>query len=152
MTPTPYLIMTAVFVCGWILACTTIRAAQTPTQTTTATPATEEPEVTLPTSTAELDAFTEDLITDFGLPRDRNTFNAVAVMIIHLPASKAHAKRSYFAHSVLKQLANDAAFERHAQYKKEWDAEEKAKEAAKTPNLTVVPETTTVDGLTVQNT
>lgn len=95
--------------------------------------AASEQEVLLPQSAKELDDFVAGIIKDYELPEGDDTYEAIATMILHLPGTRAHAPRAYFANSVRKQIANKYAYEKCGEFVKARESkarEEKAKAQA----------------------
>ena len=89
---------------------------------------TEEKEVLLPTSEAELDAFVASITEEYKLPAGEDTYDAIATMILHLKSHVAYVPRSYFGNGVLRSMANKAAYEKLRQFgMKRQEAEEKQK-------------------------
>lgn len=76
----------------------------------------KEKEVLLPTDTASLDAFIGQLMIDFKLPASDDTYEAIALQIMHLDNRMGRVKRSFFADCAIKFLANKAAYERLEQF------------------------------------
>lgn len=72
----------------------------------------------LPTSIADLDKFVADIVKEYGLPNTMDTYDSIATLIMHMPQSAYLAPRRYFGHSALKSLANKAAYDKLAEFRK----------------------------------
>lgn len=64
----------------------------------------------LPLSVPELDAYVEELCTEFDLPRTDDTYENVATMLMHAPPSVCKAPMRFFGESVKKSIVNQAAY------------------------------------------
>jgi hypothetical protein len=91
----------------------------------------------LPTGATEFDKFCERILGYYNLPNVRSYKEAIAHMIQHLDPLTTKAPLTYFAKSIKKAQANQAAFHALQKFKEESKAEEakiieeeKAKETA----------------------
>jgi hypothetical protein len=71
-----------------------------------------EPEILLPRTPEALDELVQIITAKFDLPPGDETYEAVATMIMHIPAQRAYAPLAYFGNGVLKSMANAAAYQR----------------------------------------
>ncbi len=86
----------------------------------------------LPTTPEGLDSFVADIIKEFGLPNNDDTYDNIATMIMHVPPSACRVPMRYFGESVLKSMANKVAFDKLAEFR---DKRKAAAEAAKLAEL-----------------
>ena len=88
-----------------------------------------EDKVLLPQSIDELDEFVYSLGEQFNFPVNDDTYEAVAVKIMHLPNTQAFATREEFGHAALKYLANKAAYEKLQEFAAKRKADEEFKKS-----------------------
>jgi hypothetical protein len=82
----------------------------------------------LPTNVPDLDLFVASIIESFSLPNTDDTYDMIATMIMHMPQTACRAPKRYFGESVLKGMANQAAYKKLAEFRHK--REEEAREAA----------------------
>lgn len=86
----------------------------------------------LPTGRQEFNAFCEKIFRIYRLPDMRSYREAIATMIMHLPPTCHRMRLQYFAKSIRKAQANQAAYGMIQEFKAALQAEElKAEEEAK---------------------
>lgn len=78
----------------------------------------------------ELDAFIASVLDTYDLPSLPGYQQAIATMIMHLGPLETHKSKIYFARSIRKAAANQIAYEKIQQLKKE-EQESIDKEKAK---------------------
>ena len=81
----------------------------------------------LPIGMMELEKYTEELCSTYGLPHLASYRRAIATMIMHLGPTTHRKAPYYFAISIKKSMANQIAYELIQRIK---DEEEEAKKAA----------------------
>ena len=91
---------------------------------------TQEEQVQFPTTQEGLDAFVAKIVTKYNLPNTDDTYDNIATMIMHVPASCCKAPLSYFGESVLKSMANKVAFDKLKEFR---DKRDKAMKQAAAP-------------------
>lgn len=79
----------------------------------------------LPQTEKQLNLFIDQIVRDYALPDNDDTYDAIATMILHLPQGKCYVPKDYFGHSVLKSIANQVAYKRLGELKKTRDMKQK---------------------------
>lgn len=82
----------------------------------------------LPQTVEELDSFVAQIVAKFKLPDNEDTYETIATLILHAPASVSSAPMSFFASSVKKSLANKAAYIKCQEFDQKRRAARKAQE------------------------
>jgi len=71
----------------------------------------------LPLGMQDFDQFVESIISIYGFPDDDTYRGAIATMIMHLDPLVTYKRKSWFAASIRKSMANQIAYAKLQQYK-----------------------------------
>lgn len=100
----------------------------------------------LPTHVEELDQYVKDLFEIYELPDDPSYRQAVYSLIMHVPPTEDKASMSHFAKAIRKAMANQVAYLKIEELRKQAKAEATAKEQQE-----VTPQTESPSGQSVQD-
>ena len=88
----------------------------------------------LPREANELEALFDDVLFTYDIPNDPIYHHAMASLVMHLGPLTTRKSKRFFAHSVIKQIANQVAYDKIQEIKKEaMKREELAKQEATPP-------------------
>lgn len=73
----------------------------------------------LPKGAEEFDEFAQSILSTYNIPDFPSYRRAIASMIMHLGPTMSHAPKSFFAKSIKKAMANEVAFNKIQQFKRE---------------------------------
>lgn len=93
--------------------------------------------VTLPVGVKEFDEFCTSIFSVYDLPDLPSYRNAIATMIMHLPATVSAKAPVFFAVSIKKAMANQIAYEVIQQIRQE---QKKLEQGEATPKLEAAPD------------
>jgi hypothetical protein len=99
----------------------------------------EEQPTPLPVTPEELQAWMAKIISEYGLPDNDDSRDALCTQIMHLNQNVSEAPLSFFASVVKKSMANKAAYDQLAVYRDKRLQAQKAKEAEKAQPLETPP-------------
>lgn len=89
----------------------------------------KEEAVMLPLTSQELDEFVAEISKTYDLPESDDTYESICTLIMHMPQHCCKAPLSFFGESVLKSMANKAAYVKLEEFRDKRKAQRDAAEA-----------------------
>ncbi len=86
--------------------------------------------VKLPQTLDQMTEFIDDVLASNSIPDDPTYKHAIAAAVMHLGPLTTHKSKRFFAKSVMKQIANQVAFEKIQQIKEDEKAKAMAQQEA----------------------